>query len=90
MSTRRAQSRSGSLTEAFANVAAGFVLAMLAQQVIFPGLGIAVTLAENAGIAAIFTVLSLARSYTIRRLFEQLGRAGSMTCRTVDRLASER
>jgi hypothetical protein len=74
---RARQSRSCSLTEAAANVAAGFVLAVLAQQVIFPGFGITVTLIEHAGIAAIFTFLSLARSYTIRRVFERvlLGRA---------------
>jgi hypothetical protein len=85
MSARPRQSRSCSLTEAAANVAAGFVLAVLAQQVIFPGFGITVTLIENAGIAAIFTFLSLARSYTIRRLFERIGRIGSVSSRVGER-----
>jgi hypothetical protein len=82
---RPRQSRSCSLTEAAANVAAGFVLAVLAQQVIFPGFGITVTLIEHAGIAAIFTVLSLARSYTIRRLFERIGRIGGVSSRVGER-----
>ena len=85
MRVRSRQSRSCSLTEAAANVTAGFVLAVLAQQVIFPGFGITVTLIEHAGIAAIFTVLSLARSYTIRRLFERIGRMGGMNSRGGER-----
>ena len=85
MSARPRQSRSCSLTEAAANVAAGFILAVLAQQVIFPGFGITVTLIEHAGIAAIFTALSLARSYTIRRLFERIGRMGGMNSRVGER-----
>jgi hypothetical protein len=70
---RLCQSRCGSLTEAVANVVAGFLLAMLAQQIVFPFFGIATTLGEDAGIAAIFTALSLFRSYAIRRLFERFG-----------------
>ena len=65
------QSRSASLVEAAANVVAGFLVAMLAQQVAFPLFGIATTLGEDAGIAVIFTALSLLRSYAIRRLFER-------------------
>ena len=92
MRARPHQSRSCSLTEAAANVAAGFILAVLAQQVIFPGFGITVTLIEHAGIAAIFTVLSLARSYTIRRVFERFlaGRTPvGLASRRRSRLAAE-
>jgi hypothetical protein len=60
--------------EAVANVLAGFLLAMLAQQVVFPLFGIVTTIGEDAGIAAVFTALSLLRSYVIRRLFECRGR----------------
>ena len=87
MILRPRQSRSGSLMEAVANVAAGFLLALLAQQVVFPLFGIATTLSQDAGIAVVFTALSLFRSYAIRRLFERCGRgqAGSdllSACRT--------
>ena len=87
MSALPRQSRGASLAEAVANVVAGFLLAMLAQQFVFPFFGIATTLGEDIGIAALFTALSLVRSYAIRRLFERCGRgrAGSdllSACRT--------
>lgn len=72
MRSRPRQSRSASLAEAVANVAAGFLVAILAQRIAFPLFGIATTIGEDAGIAALFTALSLVRSYAIRRLFEHL------------------
>jgi hypothetical protein len=81
MSFRRSQSRAGSLAEAATNVAAGFLLALLAQQAVFPVFGIATTLPEDAGIAAIFTALSLLRSYLLRRLFEGIGAGRSRASR---------
>ena len=70
--TQLAQSRSASLAEAMTNVVVGFLVAMAAQQVIFPVFGIATTLAEDGVIALLFTTASLARSYAIRRLFIQI------------------
>jgi hypothetical protein len=77
MSLRLRQSRSGSLVEAATNVIAGFLIAIAAQRLVFPLFGIATTLMEDAGIAAVFTGLSLVRGYAVRRLFEKIGGRGA-------------
>jgi hypothetical protein len=71
------QSRLMSLIEALINVAVGFGLAVLTQMMIFPLFGLAVSLGQNLQIGAIFTAVSILRSYTLRRLFEwiRVGRA---------------
>ncbi len=73
MSFRRSQSRAASLAEAAMNVLVGYAVALAAQQLIFPLFAIRTTLAQNAGIAAAFTVVSLLRSYLLRRIFERIG-----------------
>ena len=73
MSFRRAQSRTASLLEACANVMVGYLVALLAQQLIFPLFGIHTTLAQDSAIAALFTAVSLAPSYLLRRVFERIG-----------------
>ena len=50
----------------------GYALALLTQAVVFPLFGIVTTLAQDSAIALIFTAVSLARSYVLRRLFEHL------------------
>jgi hypothetical protein len=66
------QSRTMSLVESLTNVAIGYGVAVITQIVVFPLFGLATTLAENMAIGAIFTVVSLARSFTLRRLFEEI------------------
>jgi len=66
------QSRRMSAVEACANVAIGYGVAVLAQLAIFPAFGIAVSLGDNLLIGAAFTVVSLARSYAVRRLFNAI------------------
>ena len=66
------QSRTMSLVEAFANVAVGYGIAVITQIVVFPLFGLTTTLAENMAMGAIFTVVSIARSYCLRRTFEGL------------------
>ncbi len=73
MSFRRVQSRSASLLEAGANVLVGYLVALLAQQIVFPLFGIHTSLAQDSAIAAAFTAVSLARSYLLRRIFERIG-----------------
>jgi hypothetical protein len=68
------QSRIMSLVEALANVAVGYCIAVMTQVVVFPLFGLQASLAQNLGIGAVFTVVSLVRSYVLRRLFEALGR----------------
>jgi hypothetical protein len=64
------QSRLMSAVESVANVAIGYGISVLAQLVIFPVFGIEASLTDNLLIGAAFTLVSLGRSYALRRLFE--------------------
>jgi phosphate/sulfate permease len=66
------QSRKMSLVESIANIAIGYLVALTAQLIVFPLMGIPVSLSQNIVIGAIFTVVSLARSYVLRRVFNRL------------------
>jgi hypothetical protein len=66
------QSRAMSLVEATANVVVGFGVAVLAQIAVFPLFGLDVSFADNLLIGAIFTAISIARSYALRRMFEAI------------------
>jgi hypothetical protein len=59
-----------SLVEATANVVVGYGLAVLTQMLLFPLFGFEATLRDNLAIGAIFTIVSVGRSYVLRRLFE--------------------
>jgi hypothetical protein len=61
-----------SLIEAIANVAVGFGVAVTTQVLVFPVFGLEASLSENLAIGCIFTVVSVARSYGLRRLFEAM------------------
>jgi hypothetical protein len=61
------------LTEAGTNVALGFVLALITQGIVYPLFGISTTFATDSAIAVIFTLVSLLRSYLVRRAFEGAG-----------------
>lgn len=61
-----------SLVEALANVVAGYGVAVITQIAVFPIFGLHTTLADNLTIGAIFTVVSIARSYALRRAFETI------------------
>ena len=66
------QSRFMSLVEAVANVIVGYGVAVVTQILIFPVFGLQTTLAQNLKMGAVFTIVSLGRSYALRRLFEGL------------------
>jgi hypothetical protein len=61
-----------SLIEAIANVAVGFGVAVTTQVLLFPVFGLEASSSENLAIGCIFTVVSVARSYALRRLFEAM------------------
>ena len=61
-----------SLVEAITNIAIGYVVAVLTQVLVFPLFGLSVSLGENLGIGAVFTVVSLIRSFALRRVFNAL------------------
>ena len=66
------QKRITSLVEAILNVVIGYVVAVMAQTMIFPLFGVFVTLSENMVIAGLFTIISVIRSFSLRRLFNYL------------------
>jgi uncharacterized protein (DUF2062 family) len=66
------QSRHMSLVESLANVAVGYGIAVLTQIAVFPFFGLHVSLADNLVMGAVFTIVSIARSFTLRRVFEEL------------------
>ena len=63
------QTRLGSLIEAFMNVLIGFSINFCANLVILPLFGYTPSLMDNFQIGLLYTVVSIARSYTIRRWF---------------------
>jgi hypothetical protein len=63
------QSRVMSLIEALANVLVGYSVAVATQVMVFPIFGLHASLDQNLAIGLIFTVVSLVRSYALRRLF---------------------
>lgn len=65
------QSRLMSVTEAITNVLVGYCLAILVQIVVFPVFGLPVTPSQALGIAVIFSLVSVLRSYALRRMFER-------------------
>ncbi|MCR9125965.1 MAG: hypothetical protein NXH82_07530 [Rhodobacteraceae bacterium] len=66
------QSRVMSLIESVANVIVGYGVAVVTQIMIFPVFGLHTTLAQNLKMGAIFTVVSIARSFALRRVFESI------------------
>jgi hypothetical protein len=70
------QSKLGSLYESAINIVIGAVVALLSQLIVFPMFGIDVPLSANIGIMMWFTLISVIRSYVVRRWFnDRLRRA---------------
>lgn len=63
------QSRAMSAIEAATNVLVGYGLAVGLQLLLFPAFGLHPTLGQSLRIGVWFTLLSLLRSYALRRLF---------------------
>lgn len=76
-----AQTRLGSFAEALANIAVGFGINYAANLIVLPWFGFNVNMAEAFGIGAIFTAISLARSYVLRRWFNGLRLGNTSTAR---------
>ena len=69
---RLKQSRDMSLVEVVADVAVGQGVAVATEVLIFPVFGLHTTLAQNLKMGAVFTVVSIARSFALRRVFEAI------------------
>jgi hypothetical protein len=65
------QSRKHSILESITNVIAGLAVSFCIQLVLYPALGIPVTIGQNVLITAVFFLASFVRGYIIRRLFNR-------------------
>ena len=63
------QSKRHSALESITNVVVGLLISIIAQMIIYPILNISVTFNKNLIITFVFFVLSFARGYIIRRIF---------------------
>ena len=66
------QLKKHSFIESVTNVAVGYGVALMSQITIFPMFGISITIADNIIIGALFTIVSIIRSYILRRIFTRL------------------
>lgn len=66
------QSKRMSFLESAINIAVGFGISLGAQMVFLPMLGVPINHAQNFIFACIMTVISLCRSFLLRRIFEAL------------------
>lgn len=67
-----AQSRLMSLVESLTNVSVGFGLAVLTQLIVLPRFGVQMSIGDNLTLGTVFTIVSVVRSYVLRRFFEAL------------------
>lgn len=65
------QTRLGSLVESIVNVLIGFGVGVASQYYIFPLFDIHIPFWTNVEIAVWFTFISIARSYVVRRMFNE-------------------
>lgn len=63
------QTRKGSFIEACINVLIGFWINFFANLLILPLIGFNITIGQNIFIGILYTIISIARSYAIRRWF---------------------
>lgn len=67
------QTKKHSLLESLVNISIGYLTALLSQFLIFPLFDINIPIQDNLLIGFYFTLISLIRSYLIRRYFNNLG-----------------
>ena len=78
------QTRIGSLIEALINVAIGLLVSVAANAVVFPRFGFQPSIIENVAISLIYTAISIARQYVLRRFFNaRLQRAAARLAKAV-------
>lgn len=60
----------GSFIESLINIAIGYVINFTANLLILPLIGFHITVTQNLFIGLLYTIISVARSYVVRRWFE--------------------
>lgn len=66
------QSRKMSLVESISNQVLAFAISVAASFIIFPLLGVQMNAWQNLATVTAFSVISIIRSYCVRRAFERL------------------
>ena len=81
------QTKLQSIREVMTSYAIGFTIGFLTNIFVLPLFGYAVSVSKGLGISVIYTMISIARSYIIRRFFnnkEQLNGKDKCACKTAD------
>ena len=65
------QTKLGSLIEAIVNVIIGLFISLIANHFIFPAFGFYLSIQSNIAISIIYTIISIARQYVLRRWFNK-------------------
>ena len=65
------QTKLQSALESAVNILIGYLVALASQLIVFPQFGINIPLTDNLLIGFWFTVISLIRSYLVRRYFNK-------------------
>ena len=68
------QTRLMSMVETITNVAIGLIVSFISQLAIFKLYDIHISLAQNLELTLYFTVVSIIRSYVLRRFFNSIRR----------------
>ena len=68
------QSRTWSFLESWANVGVGFGVNFVANLVVLPWFGFHIRPGQALSMGAVSTVISVARTYALRRVFNRVGR----------------
>lgn len=63
------QTKQQSLYESFINILIGYITALVSQLLVFPLFDINIPFSDNLLIGLYFTIISLVRSYLVRRYF---------------------
>lgn len=65
------QTTKGSLAESLTNIIIGIGIGFIANITVLPAFGYDVSIADAGGMSVVFTIISLIRSYTIRRIYNR-------------------
>jgi len=65
------QTKRQSFVESLANIGIGMGISLIVQIVLYPIMNIEVRFSQNIIITVVFTIVSIARSYFVRRFFNK-------------------
>lgn len=66
------QTRRGSLIETFANIGVGLMVSFVVNATLFPAMGFNISHSQNITLTLIYTIISIIRSYLLRRTFNRI------------------